>query len=867
MRGCGQARQPGGFGEASNSSYVGGEGDGSSSDSMEYNDKDVFLQTYRAPLAFYKLMELRSARSPVFLPRTLSYRAHGRAVRWKSSDVSTIASEENTNDGETSAPPLGKHSVLQNFFGKNRWGLSKKCAVRLREAPKFATLYIKGFIERSDSKSPANGKGVGKSAREKEVPITIGLYEEHLASGGAELKGDDSPTSASPLFYSLVESHVLAIPSTSLTKADRSDTKGFPVELGVDIAPYLKSGRRVFAVVHVYNPSVLKNDAWFFGVSRQAVQTTAPPDNTIVREIQAADIFQKKRTVTPALSPKKNGTRQTPSRQKRPSKSRGSRLASPRSANGKSSDCRTASDSSVDVASGGGASRKNYKSKPIPKAKLPAHRPTRRQIEALRAHEDGQLPPMAAFWMQFELVIAKQSDRETRCELASAGDYNRVCSRTESNFALQNHPLSNPSIMFELDWDYKSAKLRTLPGGRGRYRRLCRGLDLKRRLSGIPPLTECTPIVTWNYVYGGGGDNERYDVRRDFCCAWCQQYCPDMASLVCHLTCSHEKFRYESRGTVKAPEIWIFPNTSSQSPVEASKKSLKDANDEEDRDTVHRRTGGRSGLTALRDKEETPSNYFFTKRVPRALRLLTATELQEEHEKMSAMAHSTPGKDAAAGGSGTDAGTNGSDKAPVECSDHREFQEYKDTAHLYFRRYYHSKTSQPMSNPIMQPDSDDEVDEDWILEQNERLLDEFEDVSIEEKQIMKMWNQYIFYNKVYADRLLPQTCLDFTKRHAQMINEAGLRGNFLLHLLTLWDYALITSDTIAECMINLDKQKAGGNEGAASQAVANKNNGTAGMTLRKKRKRGEASSEPPANPRKGSLLRKNLNSVKTSVLS
>ena len=77
----------------------------------------------------------------------------------------------------------------------------------------------------------------------------------------------------------------------------------------------------------------------------------------------------------------------------------------------------------------------------------------------------------------------------------------------------------------------------------------------------------------------------------------------------------------------------------------------------------------------------------------------------------------------------------------------------------------------------------------------------------------------------------------------------------------------ITIPTKLQLTRHLDKQKVGGNEGAASQAVANKNNGTAGMTLRKKRKRGEASSEPPANPRKGSLLRKNLNSVKTSVLS
>ena len=42
----------------------------------------------------------------------------------------------------------------------------------------------------------------------------------------------------------------------------------------------------------------------------------------------------------------------------------------------------------------------------------------------------------------------------------------------------------------------------------------------------------------------------------------------------------------------------------------------------------------------------------------------------------------------------------------------------------------------------MDLDSDDEIDEEWMVELSERLLDEFEDVSSEEKAFMKLWNRH-----------------------------------------------------------------------------------------------------------------------------
>jgi VEFS-Box of polycomb protein len=45
-------------------------------------------------------------------------------------------------------------------------------------------------------------------------------------------------------------------------------------------------------------------------------------------------------------------------------------------------------------------------------------------------------------------------------------------------------------------------------------------------------------------------------------------------------------------------------------------------------------------------------------------------------------------------------------------------------------QYYHSRTNLPMRMDEMDVDSDDDVDNTWLLQENARLIDEYEDVSV-----------------------------------------------------------------------------------------------------------------------------------------
>uniref|UniRef100_H3GCJ7 Polycomb protein VEFS-Box domain-containing protein n=1 Tax=Phytophthora ramorum TaxID=164328 RepID=H3GCJ7_PHYRM len=104
-------------------------------------------------------------------------------------------------------------------------------------------------------------------------------------------------------------------------------------------------------------------------------------------------------------------------------------------------------------------------------------------------------------------------------------------------------------------------------------------------------------------------------------------------------------------------------------------------------------------------------------------------------------------------------------------------------------------------------DSDDDVDETWITKQSERLLDEFEDVSLEEKEFMKKWNRHVKEFRILADFMVASSCRMFAREQGKWLLDHGLRHNFLLHLLNLWDNSLLNSRAIIDCMLIVDQNQ------------------------------------------------------------
>jgi hypothetical protein len=60
------------------------------------------------------------------------------------------------------------------------------------------------------------------------------------------------------------------------------------------------------------------------------------------------------------------------------------------------------------------------------------------------------------------------------------------------------------------------------------------------------------------------------------------------------------------------------------------------------------------------------------------------------------------------------------------------------------QEYFHCRTGAVIrKDEASLVDSDDDVDTTWIQKQNEDLMEEFTDVSSDEKTFMKLWNDFM----------------------------------------------------------------------------------------------------------------------------
>lgn len=87
-----------------------------------------------------------------------------------------------------------------------------------------------------------------------------------------------------------------------------------------------------------------------------------------------------------------------------------------------------------------------------------------------------------------------------------------------------------------------------------------------------------------------------------------------------------------------------------------------------------------------------------------------------------------------------------------------------------------------------------------------QLLDDFEDISVKEKQFMKLWNQFIKSHTIVSDGDLPDRCVAFITSYLNEMRKLDLRQNLLLHLFNLWDSGLVSSAHVLCCMEEYDSK-------------------------------------------------------------
>ncbi|KAJ8363506.1 hypothetical protein SKAU_G00123370 [Synaphobranchus kaupii] len=119
------------------------------------------------------------------------------------------------------------------------------------------------------------------------------------------------------------------------------------------------------------------------------------------------------------------------------------------------------------------------------------------------------------------------------------------------------------------------------------------------------------------------------------------------------------------------------------------------------------------------------------------------------------------------------------------------------------RLYFHSDSCMPLRAQEMEVDSEDERDPDWLREKTITQIEEFTDVNEGEKEVMKLWNLHVMKYGFIADNQMNQACMVFVEKCGPYITEKNLCRNFLLHLVSMHDFNLVSTGTIDKAMARL----------------------------------------------------------------
>ncbi|XP_071711847.1 polycomb group protein EMBRYONIC FLOWER 2-like isoform X2 [Rutidosis leptorrhynchoides] len=141
-------------------------------------------------------------------------------------------------------------------------------------------------------------------------------------------------------------------------------------------------------------------------------------------------------------------------------------------------------------------------------------------------------------------------------------------------------------------------------------------------------------------------------------------------------------------------------------------------------------------------------------------------------------------------------------KLSIERSDPRS------RALLQKRQFFHSHRAQPMAMEqiLADEDSEDEVDDDVADLEDRRMLDDFVDVTEDEKHMMHLWNSFIRKQRVLADSHTPWACEAFSKLHGQeFAQNPPLLWCWKVFMIKLWNHGLLDQRAMNNCNLILEQ--------------------------------------------------------------
>ncbi|XP_038971227.1 LOW QUALITY PROTEIN: polycomb group protein EMF2B [Phoenix dactylifera] len=309
-----------------------------------------------------------------------------------------------------------------------------------------------------------------------------------------------------------------------------------------------------------------------------------------------------------------------------------------------------------------------------------------------------------------------------------------------------------------------------------------------------------TGNVLFNYRYYNN-TLQKTEVTEDFSCPFCLVQCASFKGLRYHLTSSHDLFNFEFWVTEEYQAVNVSVRTDTWRSEVIS-------------DGVDPRLQTFFSAQSLRGVEDQKNLVQNVSHVhPHVLESESPEAAQEgshedyaQQENGTCSSHSSISNDCAQPGSGSNlapptvlqfAKTR---KLSVERTDPRS------RALLQKRQFFHSHRSPAngIGASISDRDSEDEVDDDIADFEDRRMLDDFVDVTKDEKQIMHLWNSFVRKQRVLADGHIPWACEAFSELHGHdLVRAPALLWCWRLFMIKLWNHSSLDARTMNNCNIIL----------------------------------------------------------------
>ncbi|XP_071734110.1 polycomb group protein EMBRYONIC FLOWER 2-like isoform X2 [Rutidosis leptorrhynchoides] len=312
--------------------------------------------------------------------------------------------------------------------------------------------------------------------------------------------------------------------------------------------------------------------------------------------------------------------------------------------------------------------------------------------------------------------------------------------------------------------------------------------------------------VIFNYKYYNNM-LQRTEVTEDFSCPFCLVKCASYKGLRLHLTTSHDIFRYEFWVTEDYQVVIVSMRTDI-----SSTEIIPDNVDHKQQTFFYCYRPSR------RRKLKSPTQN--AKHVhPLALDSAMSATLKELTENTDGVPESmdcdTYSPDASA--------TCQSLAEPDSVQSVPESNPSTPVIHQITKtRKLSSERSDPRKYPLLfdfliskpmaldevfaERDSEDEVDDDVADLEDRRMLDDFVDVSKDEKEMMHLWNSFVRKQRVLADGHIAWACEAFSKLHGQeLVRAPSVLWCWRLFMIKIWNHGLLDARTLNNCNVILEQ--------------------------------------------------------------